>query len=48
MQPHEDPGREKRDEVARQRLTTTRLIGAIAALVAGIAALLVYRAFVPE
>ena len=33
MQPHEDPGRGKREEVAYQRLLSTRLLGAIVALV---------------
>ena len=43
MQQHEEPGRENREEVARQRLLTIRLLGAIIALVGAIAALVNYR-----
>ena len=43
MQQHEEPGREGRKEVARQRLLTIRLLGAIVALVGAIAALVIYR-----
>ena len=43
MQQHEEPGREKRQEAAHQRMVTVRLLGAIAGLIGAIAALLIYR-----
>lgn len=48
MQKHEDPGRKKRDERderSRQRLLTTRLVGAIVVLSVAIGGLLLYRSF---
>lgn len=48
MQPHEEPGRRRREENARQTRLTARLLVVIGGLVALVAIVLVYRYLLPR